>query len=177
MANIIFSGWINSASGSFTLKAEWAGDSVNAAVSNTTTLSFLPYQNTVLFTIQSNSTVTALTFNNETSTLSFTVLGPSGTTGFVKATIAKRLLANGEELQVSVDGRRFNYSFTSTTDSWIYLFSYSHSTHQISMHLTDNASLTQSIGNELILVAIIAVLGVVVAVEVYSFRTKMKRKN
>ncbi len=98
--------WINSASGTFTLKTEWTGDSTYSDASNNTTLSFLPYQNKQIFFIESNSTVYDLAFNNETSSLSFNVTGPSGTAGYVKATISKSLLTNGENLKAYIDGNR-----------------------------------------------------------------------
>jgi hypothetical protein len=134
--------WINSASGTFTLKTEWKGNATFTGISNTTTLSFVPYQNQsqqVLF-VESNSTVSALAFNSTSSELSFTVIGPSETTGYVKATIAKSITTNGEDIEVYLDGNQLNYSVISTDDSWIITFSYSHSTHQISMHLGANTS-------------------------------------
>lgn len=157
--------WINSASGTFTLKTELSGNSVYTGVSNTTTLSFLPYQNQQVFLVESNSTVYALAFNNETSTLSFNVTGPSETTGYVKATISKTLLANGENLQVHMDGKQLNYSVTSTVSSWVIALNYSHSTHQISINLETNASSTLPLDNEVILIVIIALLGSVIAIE------------
>ncbi len=168
--------WINSASGTFTLKTQWSGDSTCTGASNTTTLSFLTAENQQAFVFESNSTITALAFNNETSTLTFNVTGPSGTTGFVRATIAKSLLADGEKLQTFLDGKQLEYTLTATDDSWVYYFSYSHSTHQISMHLTSDSQ-TQPLGNELILVAIVAVLGFVLAVMVLSFSRRNKQKT
>jgi hypothetical protein len=168
--------WINSASGTFTLKTEWSGDSTSKGASNTTTLSFLPIQNQQTFVFESNSTVTALAFNNETSTLTFNVTGPSDTTGFVRATIAKSLLADGENLQTFLDGKQLQYTLTSTDDSWVYYFSYSHSTHQISMHLGSDST-TQPLINDLILVAIVAVFGSILAAMVISFSRRNKRKN
>ena len=168
--------WVNSASGTFTLKAEWSGDSTYIGASNKTTLSFLPSQNQQVFIFESNSTVTALAFNNETSTLSFNVTGQSGTTGFVRATIAKSILANGENLQAYIDGQQLQYSLTSTVDSWVYCFNYSHSTHQISIHLANSASPVQPVGNELVLIAIIALFGSILGIIVYSFGYKSSRK-
>ena len=158
--------WINSASGTFTLKTEWSGDSTYMDATNTTTLSFLPYQNQQVFFIESNSTVYDLAFNNETSTLSFNVTGPTGTTGYVRATISKTLLANGENLQVHMDGRQFNYSVTSTIDSWVVALNYSHSTHEISIHLETNVSSTLPSGNEFVLIGIIALFGTILAVAI-----------
>jgi hypothetical protein len=163
--------WINSASGTFTLKTEWSGDSTSMGTSNTTTLSFLPTQNQQVFVFESNNTVTALAFDNQTSILSFNVNGPSNTTGFVRATIAKSLLANGENMQAYIDGRQLEYTVTSTDDSWVYCFSYSHSTHQISMHIEAKATepSPQPVGSEIVLIAIVALFGVILGVLVYSF--------
>ena len=161
--------WINSASGTFTLKTEYGGDSTNMGVSNTTTLSFLPYQNQQVFTVESNSTVNGLAFNNETSILSFNVTGPSNTTGYVKASISKTLLAKGDDLQVQMDGKQFNYTVTSTGDSWVVALNYSHSTHQISIHLETKASQTLLLGNEVVLLAIIALFGTIIAIITKQF--------
>jgi hypothetical protein len=161
--------WINSASGTFILKTEYSGDSDHMGVSNTTTLSFLPYQNQQVFTIESNSTVYDLAFNNETSILSFNVTGPSGTTGYVKASISKTMLANGDNLQVQMDGKQFNYSVTSTGDSWVVALNYSHSTHQVRIHLETNAFQALLLGNEVVLIAIIALFGTIIAIITKQF--------
>jgi hypothetical protein len=166
--------WINSASGTFTLKTEWSGDSTYFGTSNTTTLSFLPIQNQQVFLIESNSTVYDLAFNNETSTLSFNVTGPSGTTGYIKATISKTLLSNSENLQVQMDERPFNYSVTSTGNSWIVALNYSHSTHQISIHLETNVSQTLTLGNEVVLSVIIAIFGTIITFEARQFFGRKK---
>jgi hypothetical protein len=113
---------------------------------------------------ESNSTVYDLAFNNQTSTLSFNVTGPSGTTGYVIATIPKNLLTNGENLQVYIDGNQLNYTVASTLNSWVITFNYSHSTHQISIHLESNVSTTQPTGNILILIVIIALFCAFLAV-------------
>jgi hypothetical protein len=161
--------WINSASGTFTLKTEWSGDSTYLGVSNTATLNFLPFQNKQVFTVESNSTVYGLAFNNETSILSFNVTGPSNTTGYVKASISKTSLANGDNLQVQMDGRQINYSVTSTADSWVVFLNYSHSTHQISIHLETNASTPLLLGNEVVLLSIIALFGTIIAIIAKQF--------
>jgi hypothetical protein len=168
--------WINSASGTFTLKTEWKGESFFNGVSNTTSLTFLPIQNQQAFFFESNSTVYALAFNNETSTLSFNVTGPTGTTGYVKASIPKSLLTNGENLQAYLDGNQLNYSVSAFGDSWVFIFNYSHSTHQISLHLETNASLTQPLGNEVILIAIVALFGTVLAIETKSWLGRKEKE-
>jgi parallel beta-helix repeat protein len=134
--------WINNASGTFTLEVSWSGNSLYAGASNSTTLSLLPYENEQLFFVESNSTLTALAFNSTSSELSFSVSGASNTTGYVKATIAKSLIPNGENVRVYLDGNELNYSITLTANSWLLEFTYPHSTHQVSVQLA--ASTTSS---------------------------------
>ncbi len=81
--------WLIPASGTFTLKTQWAEDQSYLGSSNSTTLSILPYLAQKVFFVESNSTVTGLMFNSSDLTLGFTVSGPSGTKGYVKTTISK----------------------------------------------------------------------------------------
>jgi hypothetical protein len=168
--------WIDTASGTFTLKVQWVGDTVNIGASNTTTLTFLPVENHEVFVFESNSTVNALSFENQTSTLSFNVTGPSNTTGVVKVTIAKNMIANGEDLEATLDGNQLNYTVTSVGDSWIYLFNYHHSTHQISMHIVENELTIQPFGNEVILVAILVIFGAILGIIAYSMICRGNRE-
>jgi hypothetical protein len=168
--------WINSASGTFTLKTQWSGDNSNSGGSNTTTLCFLPADNKPVFVFESNSTISALAFDNQTTTLCFNATGPTGTTGYTQVTIAKSILSNAQDLQASIDGNQLNYTVTSNGDSWVYSFNYHHSTHQISMHLVESSAVVQPSGNEFILVAIVAVLCVTLGAMVYSVSTR-KNKN
>jgi parallel beta-helix repeat protein len=132
--------WISNASGTFTLQASWSGNSLYAGVSNSTTLSILPYENEQIFFIESNSTLTALAFNSTNSELSFSVSGPSNTTGYVKVTIAKSLIPNGENVRVYLDGNQLNYSITLTANSWLLEFTYPHSTHQVTVQLATSTT-------------------------------------
>ena len=56
--------WINTASGTVTLSAQWKGNSTYKPANATTTLSFLPVTDTNMFFVESNSTVTAFAFNS-----------------------------------------------------------------------------------------------------------------
>ena len=131
--------WVNPASGAFTLKTEWQGNETYAGASSTSTLSSLPYLGQVAFFVESNSTVTALAFNSTTSELSFSVSGPSNTSGYVKATIAKSIVPNAENIKIYLDGNALNYSLTSQGDAWLLTFTYSHSTHKLSLFLGESS--------------------------------------
>ena len=123
--------WLIQASGTFTVKAQWSGDQTLQGVSATKTLSFLPYQDTRVFFVESNSTVTGLTFDSSNNILGFNVTGPNGTQGTTKVTIAKTLTPNAQDFTVYLDGRQITYGIDSANDYWILTFSYGHSTHQV----------------------------------------------
>lgn len=123
--------WVPQATGEFTLKAEWTGNETHLGTNKNTTLNIMPYEDKSIFSVASNSTISALTFNSTNLELGFNATGPSGTTGFARVTIAKTLAANTTDLRVYLDGSPLEYSTNSTTDSWIIEFTYSHSTHQI----------------------------------------------
>jgi len=123
--------WIPTATGYFTLKAEWTGNATYFGVSNVTTLSVVPYNNKYVFAVESNSTISVLAFNSTANELSFIASGPPGTMGYARVFISKELVANISDLKVYVDENQVNYVTTSTDSSWILCFSYEHSTHDI----------------------------------------------
>ncbi|HEX9262666.1 MAG TPA: carboxypeptidase-like regulatory domain-containing protein, partial [Candidatus Bathyarchaeia archaeon] len=106
--------WVNGATGTLTLKAVWIENASYPETSNTTTLSFLPYNDQTVFFVESNSTVRTLAFFSTSSELSFAVSGPENTTGYVKATIAKSLISDAAETKVYVDGNLLGYILTET---------------------------------------------------------------
>jgi len=130
--------WIPYATGYFTIKAEWVGNMTHIGASNNVTLSVIPYENQFVFSVESNSTISALAFNTTNWVLSFTASGPSGTRGYVKVTVAKSLVENITNIRVYLDGNQSEYSITSIDDSWLLTFHYIHSTHQVVVDLDIN---------------------------------------
>ena len=110
---------------------------VLASSSNTSTPT---NENQKIFEVQSNSTVTDLAFNSNSLKLSFTISGSSGTTGYTKATIAKTLVPTVTGFSVALDGKNLNFSVSSISGYWILEFSYSHSTHQVTINLANDAT-------------------------------------
>ena len=93
------------------------------------------------FHIGTNSTVTDVVFNPENATLSFTVSGPSGTSGSTNVTIAKSVMPNGGSLKVTMDDKQLSYALADNGDSWNLGFSYTHSTHRVT--ITDGVNQSQ----------------------------------
>lgn len=95
---------------------------------------------TEIFKIESNSTWSNLYFNSTNLTLTFTVSGENGTTGYTKAYIAKTLVPTFTEASVSLDGKSTNFTVTDTTDYWVFEFTYHHSTHVVAIDLAQDGN-------------------------------------
>jgi hypothetical protein len=130
--------WIPIITGTFTIRVGWPGNETYFEASNSTSLSVLPYEDKYIFSVESNSTISALAFNTTNWELSFTASGPSGTKGYVKVTVAKSLVENITNIRVYLDGNQTEFSITSIDDSWLLTFNYIHSTHQIVVDLDIN---------------------------------------
>jgi hypothetical protein len=85
------------------------------------------------FSVISNSTISELTFNSTSKTLTFIVSGPKGTMGYTNVTIATTLIEDISELKVYVDGNQINSTAVSTDYYWLIHFTYHHSTHRITI--------------------------------------------
>lgn len=130
--------WIPPATGYFTIKVEWIGNTTHVGINNTTTLSSLTYDDQYVFAVESNSTISELAFNTTNWLLSFTATGPNCTEGYVKVTVAKNLVFNTINIRVYLNDEQSEYSITSTDDSWLVTFDYTHSTHQVVIDLDVN---------------------------------------
>jgi PKD repeat protein len=127
--------WVPPATGYFEIKAEWAGNTTHLVASNTTTLSSLAYQGQYVFSVESNSTISEFAFDTNNWKLKFTATGPNGTMGYTKVTIAKSLVANITNVRIYLNNSKIEFSVTSTDNSWVLSFSYSHSTHELGIDL------------------------------------------
>jgi parallel beta-helix repeat protein len=127
--------WFPPATGNYMLKAEWSGNSTHFGVSSTIAVSTIPYDNQYVFTVESNSTISDLIFDQNSGHLSFGVSGENGTTGYTRVTIAKSLIVDVTKIKILVDGLEYNYTVTELNDSWVLLFTYNHSVHQVEVDL------------------------------------------
>ena len=127
--------WMPSVSGNFLVKAAYSGSPYYGASSQAVTLALAPYSNQNVFSVISNSTVSALSFDSVSKLLNFTVTGPNGTSGFVDVGIAKTLVSDAANLKVYVDGSLAQYTVTSNSESWFLHFGYAHSTHNVIIDL------------------------------------------
>lgn len=135
--------WMPQASGNYLLKASWAGDIYYSNVTTLVALAVTPNPQNQIFSVSSNSSLSSLIFNSETSQLAFSVTGPSGTDGYVEACIPKSLLPTYSTLVVTLDGTTNLFTAISQGDTWLINIMYHHSSHSIVMAL-NNPTPTQS---------------------------------
>ncbi len=114
-------------------------------------LSVNSFDNQNVFSVASNSTVSALAFNSSSKELSFTVSGDNGTKGFVDLSIAKNLVTNIFDVKVYLDNVNLNYTATSTSTSWLLHFTYNHSTHNVNINLASQVPVIPEFSSSLIL--------------------------
>jgi len=169
--------WIPPATGYFTIKAEWTGNSTHFGANNTVSLSSIPYQNKYVFSVESNSTVSSLAFNSTNRMLSFMVSGPSGTKGYVKVTVAKTLVGDIADVKVYLDGSQLNYTVTSLDDSWLLYFTYLHSTHEVTISLSDiSTPFIETPLGKVVLYGI-PITAIIILIVLYVLRKKQKIKD
>jgi parallel beta-helix repeat protein len=106
--------------------------SVRPAYANVS-LVITPYQGKNAFSVQSTSTVTDLSFDSNHKVLRFTVTGAPGSVGVTKVSIAKSLVADGTNINVSLDQNTLAYTVAPMGDYWVLTFTYHHSTHSVSV--------------------------------------------
>jgi outer membrane protein assembly factor BamB len=127
--------WIPDATGTYLVRATWAPYSLYEEGKSLRMLSVESFDAQNVFSVSSNSTLSALAFDSGTRELRFTVTGETGTTGFVEVKVAKSLVGNVADLKVYLDGASLDYSAQSTDDSWVLCFTYAHSTHSVIVNL------------------------------------------
>lgn len=95
--------WYPTATGNFLVKAEWSGDESHLGAFATIAVSTIPYENQYVFAVESNSTISDLTFDQNSRKLSFSVSGANGTTGYARVTITKSLITDVTKVKILVE--------------------------------------------------------------------------
>ncbi len=166
--------WMPSVSGSFSIKALWAGDSAYSGTSNIVNFVIEPLDERSVFSVSSNSTLFGLFFDSANKQLSFNVTGSPGTTGYADIYLPKTLISEASSLKVYLDGNPLPYSAQLQGDAWLVSFTYHHSTHRITMDLGTGSSTTQTI-NPLVEWTIVG--GVLTAVAITAVYLVLRRKR
>jgi hypothetical protein len=135
--------WQPEVTGNYLIKAASAATQTMNGEDKTINLALTPDNAHNVFTLTSNSTITQFLFNPDNNQLSFTASGPSGTKGYVNLYIPKTLINDINQLQAYIDSNPITFTTESKGDSWLISFSYSHSTHQISIMLASDSTIPE----------------------------------
>jgi hypothetical protein len=140
--------WQPEVTGNYLIKATSEATSTMNKVSKVVNLALTPENpqdpGKNVFTLTSNSTITQFAFDPDNKELSFIASGPTGTEGYVNIYIPKTILGDISTLKAYVDGNQVSFKSESQTDSWLISFVYSHSTHTITMSITEPATTSKT---------------------------------
>jgi hypothetical protein len=133
-----------------------------------------PAPNSDFTILGSNSTISDI--KQTTSEITFTVTGPTGTTGYVWCEIAENLIPHqdtSKNVKVLLDGTQINYMYTFDEGAWQLFFDYNHSTHQVTISLLPEKATIFGI-DQLTFVAGFVVICVVLGTAIVVWRRKQK---
>lgn len=157
--------WMPQVSGSYLLRATYLGDAVYSQTSSIVNFVIMPFADKNVFSVTSNSTVTALSFDSTTQMLSFRVNGTSNTAGYVSIYIPKSLVTDASTLKVYFDGESLTYTAIPQQDAVLVTFTYHHSIHEVTVHMNQQNSAQQNMYIWIIAPAIVAVAVFIVAMK------------
>jgi hypothetical protein len=123
------------ATGKYVVKAECVG---NVTIQGTTAiadLAVVEFDAENVFSVTSNSTISAVSYESANRELKFDVTGVDGTSGYVEVSLEKSLFEDIQGAEVKLNGTTVEYETSSSNDFWILRFSYSHSTYSVVMRL------------------------------------------
>jgi hypothetical protein len=126
--------WIPSTIGHYSLQAVWDGNAIYSNSSITITVDCLTIDEQV-FTVETNSSTSSLTFDETDRALLFSIEGPVGTNGYARIRVAKNMVNDPLDVRIVLDGAYRIFTMSSTDDSWLLAFDYTHSTHQVKVDL------------------------------------------
>ncbi len=166
--------WIPSATGTYMIKASFSGNNMYWPEEEQLNLVVSAYADKYIFSVESNSVVSSFSFNSDKRELSFNVTGPSGTPGYARVAISRELVAAPSNIRVFMDGSETAFTLEGTTDAWILVLTYTHSTHSVVASL----GAAQDVGPigfdmTILVVALVAILPVVI-IALYLKRSRSK---
>ena len=127
--------WAPLATGNYILRVEWPGNDTHSLSSSSITLSSIPYKGQYVFTVESNSSISEMAFNDADSVLSFSVSGSNGTWGHARLVVAQDLVKDVKNITVSADGATAAFNATLVGGSYILALDYPDSVRRLSVDL------------------------------------------
>jgi hypothetical protein len=167
--------WVPGGTGNYTIRVSWGGDRNLDAAEAFMNVSTVLLEGKYVFSVVSNSTISDLAFNSTKNALSFTLDGPSGTTGFANFTVAKDLISNPAGIKLFLDGNQIDYIIMSTPDSWLLYFNYQQSSHGVSVDLGSAAQ--PFVGSLVFFALVFGTIAVVLVISCFGYLKFARRKE
>ncbi len=159
--------WLPQATGTFTVRASWAGNRTYEPTSITATLTTISDGSRYVFAVVSNATVSSPVFNPSAKTLGFTIRGPIGQGGYADVSLPSEFAVDNTLLRVHVNGTDTPFQLTRLEDTVrlriAFLF---RNSYDVEVLLAESSGLTS--GPQPYLLYLVG-LAVAVAVAVPSF--------
>jgi len=118
--------------------------------------------------VDTNSTLKGFETDIAANKITVTVDGPSGTSGKCNVTVPKKLLSEGQSLEVYIDNQKVDYSTAEDSNSYYIYVTYQHSSHTIRISFVPSVIHTQW--------WFWAIIGVVIVIIVGTFYYLKKRR-
>jgi hypothetical protein len=162
--------WMPAATGMYIVKASWIGNSSYPRTEVTANLALLSFEDETVFSVASNSTVTGLTFDASNQELRFNVSGLTGTKGYADVSISKTLVDRVTDIQVFVNNDRVTFASTSLDEAWLLHITYTHSTHHITIQISDSSLIGGVFDNLFLILALLAIVVTLVVIAILRSR-------
>lgn len=115
--------------------------------------------------VDTNSTLKGFETDIIANKITLTVDGPSGTSGKCNVTVPKKLLAEGQSLEVYIDDQKVNYLVTEDGNNYYICVTYQHSSHTITISFVPFAIWTQWWFWSTIAVGIVILVGAIYVIK------------
>jgi hypothetical protein len=169
--------WFPEATGDYMLKAIYQGDADYLSATKVMNFSIVPCTGQSVFSVTSNSTLSAFVFDSTSKELSFSVSGDNGTNGYVNVYVPNSLMTDVSGLKVSLDNQQIDYTAQHQGDGWMLYFTYHHSSHLVKISLAANGASSQLLMLGFTEIAILIVLGIILAVVAVVVFVSLSKKN
>jgi len=126
--------WIPSATGYFTISISWNGNVTHLGTNNTVSYALTAHEE-YFIAVESNSTISELSFDVQNRTLIFKATGQNYTDSYTRVSIPKILVSDINKVEVFIDGVKISYNSELLQDSCIYEFIHTNSVHEIKIKL------------------------------------------
>ncbi len=172
--------WFPAATGDYMLKVVYQGDEDYLGVTKVMNFSIVPCTEQSVFSVTSNSSLSAFSFDSTSKELSFGVIGNNGTAGYVNVYIPKSLMNDVSGLKVYLDNNPITYTAQPQGDGWLLYFTYHHSSHSVKITFSSSnapAESSQLPTFGLVEIALLIVLGIILAIVAIVTFVSLSRKS